>query len=296
MRRVVARITDALRPYYDDAELPYIIKALLVEQLQIPESIFLLKEEYNLSQRQQALLDEAIQRLQQSEPLQYLLKMIPYCGLQFYVDSRVLIPRPETAELIEWIANDYNRAIGAETLPKSQFALLDVGTGSGAIAVVLAKLFPEIMVYGCDISLDALEVAKRNATWNGAKVTLFSMDILQQSEYSDDRVYNVIVSNPPYITLSEQASMHKRVLDYEPHIALFVPDNNPLLFYTSIAQYGLRHLKQGGLLYFEINPLFAPDVVSMLQSRGYSDVQVREDMQGKRRMVKALWHGGEENR
>ena len=229
----------------------------------------------SLTLDQEALLEDALKRLENGEPLQYVIGSTPFCGLTFKVDSRVLIPRPETAELVDWVAKDAG----------SKGSLLDVGTGSGCIAVSLAHRLLGWKVQGWDISEGALEVARENSRLNGTEVEFRKVDILNASA---DSKFDVIVSNPPYVMESEKAQMEDTVLEYEPHLALFVQDTDPLLFYKAIAEFGHRTLNTGGKLYFEINPLLVEEMKAMLMGAGYRDVQVRNDIFGKPRMIKAI--------
>ena len=187
----------------------------------------------------------------------------------------VLIPRPETAELVDWVKADYLSASPA---------ILDVGTGSGCIAVSLAHALPAARLTAVDVSDVALAVAAQNAAANGVEVAFSKLDVLTQQP---DGVFDVVVSNPPYICNAERSAMHKNVLDFEPSLALFVPDDDPLLFYRRIAEVALAHLRVGGHLYYEINECFGADTVSLLQNMGFTEVCLRADFFGKDRMVRA---------
>ena len=275
MKRLLARIDDALGRRYDAQELETIKRALCTELLGVSALAFYTKETLASDTKRDALLESALERLSNGEPLQYVIGSTPFCGLTFRVDSRVLIPRPETAELVEWVAQD-----AAQT-----GSLLDVGTGSGCIAISLAHRLPGWKVQGWDVSDGALEVARENSRLNGTQVEFCKVDILTAD--SDCR-FDVIVSNPPYIMESEKAQMEDTVLEFEPHLALFVSDSDPLLFYKAIAAFGHRTLNTGGRLYFEINPLLVEEMKTMLMSAGYRDVEVRNDIFGKPRMIKTI--------
>lgn len=218
-------------------------------------------------------LNSVISKLQASYPVQYLVGHTEFCGLTLSVKPGVLIPRPETEELVLRIIEQ----------SKAGSELLDVGTGSGAIAIALAKGVVGSKVTAIDISDTALTIAAENARLNSVDITLLKRDAL--GDFSDIGTFDVVVSNPPYIPLSDSALMRANVLDYEPHIALFVPDDDALCFYRSIAQNALRMLKVGGRLYFEIYEQFGAEVVEMLESMGFSDVTLAKDMFGKSRMV-----------
>ena len=275
MKRLLSRIDDALGRRYDAQELETIKRALCTELLGVSALAFYTKEKLSLTQEQEALFEDALKRLEDGEPLQYVIGSTPFCGLTFKVDGRVLIPRPETAELVGWVAQDAD----------SKGALLDVGTGSGCIAISLAHRLPGWKVQGWDISEGALEVARENNRLNGTQVEFRKVDILTADP---DCRFDVIVSNPPYVMESEKAQMEDTVLEFEPHLALFVSDSDPLLFYKAIAAFGHRTLNTGGRLYFEINPLKVEEMKDMLMGAGYRDVKVRNDIFGKPRMIKAI--------
>lgn len=275
MKRLLARIDDALGRRYDAQELETIKRALCTELLGVSALAFYTKDTLAPDTKRDALLESALERLSNGEPLQYVIGSTPFCGLTFRVDSRVLIPRPETAELVEWVAQD-----AAQT-----GSLLDVGTGSGCIAVSLAHRLPGWMVQGWDISDGALELARENSRLNGTQVEFCKVDILTADP---DCRFDVIVSNPPYVMESEKSQMEDTVLEFEPHLALFVSDSDPLLFYKAIAAFGHRTLNTGGRLYFEINPLLVEEMKEMLMGAGYRDVEVRNDIFGKPRMIKAI--------
>ena len=275
MKRLLSRIDDALGRRYDAQELDTIKRALCTELLGVSALAFYTKETLPDNSERDSVLESALARLAKGEPFQYVIGSTPFSGLTFRVDGRVLIPRPETAELVEWVAQD-----AAKT-----GALLDVGTGSGCIAISLAHRLPGWKVQGWDISDGALEVARENSRLNGTQVEFRKMDILNAS---DDSRFDVIVSNPPYVLDSEKGQMEDTVLDYEPHLALFVSDSDPLLFYRAIAAFGHRTLNPGGRLYFEINPLKVEEMKDMLMGAGYRDVEVRNDIFGKPRMIKTI--------
>lgn len=272
MKEILQRIEGALGGRYAAAELESIKKALCLEYLGISAVSFYTKEKVSADTGK---LDKALARLAAGEPLQYVIGSTPFCGLTFKVDGRVLIPRPETAELVDWVAQDATQS----------GALLDVGTGSGCIAISLAHRLPGWKVQGWDVSDGALEVARENSRLNGTQVEFCKADILNAD--SDCR-FDVIVSNPPYVMESEKSQMEDTVLEFEPHLALFVSDSDPLLFYKAIAAFGHRTLNTGGRLYFEINPLLVEEMKDMLMGAGYRDVEVRNDIFGKPRMIKAI--------
>jgi release factor glutamine methyltransferase len=215
----------------------------------------------------------AVNRINQKEPIQYILGKAEFYGRQFLVDKSVLIPRPETELLVMSIINDN---VSAPTI-------LDIGTGTGCIAITLAAELPSSQVYAIDVSDDALTVAKRNGQILKSKVHFSNSDILKD-EIRDHR-FDIIVSNPPYITQTEKSSMKSNVLDFEPHLALFVSNEDPLIFYKAIAKKGRFLLKSGGKVYLEINERFGTSVSNLFKSEGYIDIQIIKDLDGKDRIV-----------
>lgn len=223
-----------------------------------------------------------IKELKKHRPIQYVTGLSWFYGLELKVKEGVLIPRPETEELVDWILETCNSA-------KS---ILDIGTGSGCIPLSLKSNLKSAEVYGYDISTDAIAIAKANGEALDLKVNWQVVDVLDNQSWPIDKM-EVIVSNPPYIPESDKEFMHENVLAYEPELALFVPNHNPLLFYQKIAQFGKQNLTDGGCLFFEIHEDYGNETVEMLKAEGYQDVELRKDLQGKDRMVKSkyLQHG-----
>ncbi len=219
---------------------------------------------------------ERVEReLSEARPIQYIIGMAEFCGLQFAVGEGVLVPRPETEELVRWVVDE---------CPTAR-RILDIGTGSGAIAVSLAKLLPQAEVAAMDISEVALDYASRNAAANGVKVRVVQGDALSDWASAFEEL-DVVVSNPPYVPASDRASMHRNVRDYEPELALFVPDDDLLRFYRSIADGAARALRTGGALYFEIYEGAAEQMIEMLTERGWTDIELRRDFNDKNRMIR----------
>lgn len=223
------------------------------------------------------------QRIAQGEPVQYVLGEADFCGMSMKVQPGVLIPRKETEELVAWVVEEGRGK-------KEALHVLDIGTGSGCIAVTLAKTLEGAEVEAWDVSDVALQTAKENAERNSVTVETKKVDVLMDNRLrtTDYGVFDVIVSNPPYICEEEKAEMERNVLEHEPSLALFVPDNDPLLFYRRIGELGLSILRGEGLLFFEINRRFGKEVVKMLQDMGYQDVELRQDQFDNDRMVKAI--------
>ncbi len=218
-------------------------------------------------------------RLLRHEPVQYVLGEAWFCGLKFYVDEHVLIPRPETEELVEWIISNCR-------FPVDTLSILDIGTGSGCIPVSLKRRIRKATVSALDISEEALVVARKNALKLGAEVGFIQVDILNPQNWPSIPASDIIVSNPPYIPENNKASMNPNVLEYEPHTALFVPDNDALLFYKAIAELGKTKLNKEGLLFFEIHEDLGKAVTDLLETEGYT-AEIKKDIQGKDRMVMA---------
>ena len=276
MKTIANIIREELSNHYPTGEVTALTRIIATEILGISQTAYLLKDDVTLNAEQEALLDNTIERLKKHEPIQYILGYSDFCGLRFKVTPTTLIPRPETSELVEWIAADYSgKAVN----------ILDIGTGSGCIAVSLAHKLPMSNVTAWDISHDALAVAAENSRNNGTEVTFEQVDILSYEPQSVQ--FDIIVSNPPYIKENEKSAMHSNVLDWEPHTALFVPDSDPLLFYRTIADKGLLLLKPGGTLYFEINRAHGAETAEMFANYGYTDIELRKDIAGNDRMIKA---------
>ncbi|MEA4916728.1 peptide chain release factor N(5)-glutamine methyltransferase [Proteiniphilum sp.] len=231
----------------------------------------------HLSGPQRRKTEDIVRRLKTGEPIQYILGKTEFYGLPFIVTPDVLIPRPETEELVEWALSGSR---------KTNCSVLDIGTGSGCIAVTLAKKMNKADVYAWDISEGALEVASENARLNGVSVHFLVHDIFQPVE--DNPVFDVIVSNPPYVTESEKVDMEVNVLDFEPHVALFVADDNALLFYERIADIALVMLNDRGELYFEINREKGSEICNMLRDKGFESVELKKDISGNERIVRAV--------
>ena len=277
MHPVFHEIRDALRGYYSDSEALALAKMLLVEVFGFSTLELYGGKDKEFSEKHRSVLAEMIRRLQKNEPIQYIIGIESFCGLTFEVDPNVLIPRPETQELVSWIVEECQK--------EEAIRILDIGTGSGCIPVSLAKQLPRAEVESWDISEGALEVASRNCERNEVKVLLRRKDVLNATP--EGVFYDVIVSNPPYIADREKVDMEANVLDWEPSLALFVPDDDPLLFYRKIAQLGCEMLKEGGSLYFEINRVYGQETSLMLSELGYNQIELKKDSWGNDRMIKA---------
>ena len=276
MKTIANIIREELNNHYPTGEVTALTRIIATELLGVSQMAFYLKDNITLTAEQKTLLDNTIERLKKQEPIQYIQGYSDFCGLRFKVTPATLIPRPETSELVEWIASEYSSKI---------VNILDIGTGSGCIAISLAHKLPKSNVTAWDISTTALAVAAENSRNNSTEVTFERVDILSYEPKSAQ--FDIIVSNPPYIKENEKAAMHSNVLDWEPHTALFVPDSDPLLFYRTIAEIGVQMLAPTGTLYFEINRAHGAETMKMLADYGYSDIELRKDFADNDRMIKA---------
>lgn len=261
-----------LSPFYEQKELDALFYWCIEHIFQMSRSQWMLSSELVPSKESLNRFYSIVNRLKKQEPIQYILGECEFYGLSFRVNPHCLIPRPETEELVRWV------------LDHPFDSALDIGTGSGCIAIALAK-HSNATISALDISQEAIDLAKRNAQTNEVNVSFFQHDIFETLHSSPS--YELIVSNPPYVLHSEKERMKANVLNYEPHLALFVKDSNPLVFYQRIIEFSNHHLSSKGLLFFEINEQKAPDLVNLLEKEGFSSVLIKKDMQGKNRMVKA---------
>ena len=277
MKRLIKQLRDELGALYSQGECDALIRIIALDLLKIGNTTFFLRDEITLDETQQKMLHNAIERLKRAEPIQYIIGETEFCDLTFKVNPSVLIPRPETGELVRWIVEENKN---------KENTILDIGTGSGCIAISLAKMIPSAAVTAWDISHDAIITAESNNKFNGTKVTFIEQDIFAPSNNNEQ--YDIIVSNPPYIKEAEKENMESNVLNWEPHIALFVPNNDPLLFYRQIALKGTQLLKNGGRLYFEINREHGEETCNMLTQYGYTAIELRKDFADNYRMIRAI--------
>lgn len=278
---------------YDEAESANIASWVLEHLTGAARIDRLTRRDEPLRVEQLHQLTEVHHRLLQHEPVQYVLGESFFYGLKLFVDNNVLIPRPETEELVDWVVKDV-KAAGKDVFERRPFEadattvlkVLDVGTGSGCIALALKKAMPKAEVWGCDVSEGALNVARRNGSELDIRVDFQGLNFLDPTQQKSLPTVDIVVSNPPYIPLNNKEAMRPNVLAHEPHTALFVPDNDALVFYGALAIFGHHRLYEGGSIYCEIHEDLGPAVVALFEREGYSAV-LRKDMQGKDRMVKA---------
>lgn len=283
MHYSIRHILHELDGLYAKAEISILTKLILEEVCGPSFTAITADKNKHLSVSQLSKVEDIVHRLKNGEPIQYILGKTEFYGMPFVVTPDVLIPRPETEELVEWILS---------VNPQAGRLVLDIGTGSGCIAVTLAKKMNGAEVYAWDISEGALRVASGNARLNSVCVRFSVQDIFQLVD--SNLPFDVVVSNPPYVTESEKVTMESNVLDFEPHEALFVTDDNALLFYKQIADVALELLRDNGELYFEINREKGLEVCDMLRNKGFACVELRKDISGNDRMVRAVkpaYHG-----
>lgn len=264
---------------FSESELKLMWTEIICKRFNWSRADLLMNADFRLSESDLLFIRSFVKRLQKNEPFQYILGETEFYGLIIKCDKRALIPRPETEELVDWISENSN-------IEKA----VDICSGSGCIALALKMIYKSATILGVDISEDANDLARQNAQLNMLDVTFETADALEiQADFwntlSD---LDLIVSNPPYIPENEKAEMAANVLDFEPHLALFVENNSPIIFYERIADLAQQKLKSGGLLYFELHHLYSTKVIAYLEKIGFQKIEVRKDLQGKNRMLKAV--------
>ncbi|HVG42624.1 MAG TPA: peptide chain release factor N(5)-glutamine methyltransferase [Chitinophagaceae bacterium] len=286
-----------LQTIYDEGEAASITALVLEHITEQPRMERMSKNEYKLSEDKEQNLKEITSRLLKHEPVQYILGEAYFAGLKLFVDRDVLIPRPETEELIHWIIEDVKKGSKnvfiqnkGEADATDYLKILDVGTGSGCIALSLKNSLPKAEVWGCDTSDAALNIARRNGSALDIRVDFVGLDFLDPLQRKQLPTVDIIVSNPPYIPKKESTTLLQNVVAYEPHLALFVPDNDALVFYKALAQFGRDRMYKNGTIYCEINEALGKEVIALFNTYGYNSVEIRKDMQGKNRMIKATYN------
>lgn len=281
---------EELSSVYDEKEIESFFY-LVVQKLHNKKRIDLaLNPQIEMNLSQQVQWQGVLMALKKQKPIQYILGETEFCGLPFLVNSAVLIPRPETEELVDMIITQNSKS----QILNSKLNILDIGTGSGCIAIALKTSLPNAEVFAIDVSKKALETAKKNAEINQVEInfiqanilTIYDLDQLSTSNFQFPTQFDIIVSNPPYVRHLEKAEIHANVLDHEPHVALFVEDNDALLFYRKIAELALKNLKLNGQLYFEINQYLGKETVELLEKYGFKHVELYKDIYGNDRMIK----------
>ncbi|WP_342333283.1 peptide chain release factor N(5)-glutamine methyltransferase [Pedobacter sp. FW305-3-2-15-E-R2A2] len=272
LSQLLYHFKEELKDVYEEEEVKSIFSISVEHLLQLRRSQLMLNWEKEPEQETLHSFLRILNGLKAQKPIQYLLGEAFFYGAVFKVNEAVLIPRPETEELVDWILEEKAQAP----------AVIDFGTGTGCIAISLKKHLKDASVTAVDISEEALRIASENALINQTEVSFIQADILT---FQSESKFDIIVSNPPYITEKERAEMHQNVLAHEPHLALFVTDERPLLFYEAVADFALRNLKENGALFFEINEYLSKETIQMLKDKSFVFIELRKDMQGKDRMI-----------
>jgi release factor glutamine methyltransferase len=286
-------IRNSLESIYPTNEAVIMADMLLEHFTSFSKGDRLMNKEADLTQQQEVAIHKGVERLLKHEPIQYIMNKCWFYGMELFVDPSVLIPRPETEELVAWIINDV-RSAGYNVFSRGTadadetdlLKILDVGTGSGCIALALKKAMPQAEVWGCDLSEEALNVARRNGSALDIRVDFQGLNFLDQLQQKQLPTVNILVSNPPYIPIRDKDLMNKNVVEHEPHTALFVPDEDPLIFYRALAKFASHRLHENGSIYMEIHEDLGNDVVRLFSDEGYNKIELRKDMQQKNRMVK----------
>jgi release factor glutamine methyltransferase len=281
---------ETLKTIYPITEIDSFFFLLLEEYLGFRRVDIVLKSDFKINQQTLNLLQSATKQLEQEVPLQYIIGKTEFYGLPFVVNKHVLIPRPETEELVAWVVSESSRfktfnTSTKQTTETKQLKILDIGTGSGCIPVSLKKQLPFAEISAIDISNDALTVAKKNAVLNNVDIHFILQDILKTVAL--DQHYDIIISNPPYVRELEKKELKNNVLKNEPHVALFVENDNPLIFYAKIAELAKKYLNKNGLLFFEINQYLGTETIDLVNKKGLKNIQLKKDMFGNDRIVVA---------
>lgn len=279
MQEATYFVLNKLRSIYPEGEASQITDWVMEHITGSAKAERMVYKNAAITAKEELQAQEYMNRLLNHEPVQYVLNEAWFCGLRFYVDQNVLIPRPETEELVEWIISNCK-------FPVDELKILDIGTGSGCIAAALKRRVRKAEVWACDLSSGALTVAKKNAVALGVDINFLQLDFLNKTYWEQLLSFDIIVSNPPYVPAADKNAMHKNVLDHEPHMALFVPDNDPLIFYKAIAEFGKSHLNHPGNIFCEIHENLGQAVTDLFNSQGYN-TELKKDMQQKDRMIKS---------
>ena len=272
---------ETLNKLYPKSEVDTFLFLLLEEYLNFKSIDLVLKSDFDINQEKLMLLKTSTKLLEQEVPIQYIIGKTEFCGLPFVLNEHVLIPRPETEELVATILSKIE--ITNTTKKENELKILDIGTGSGCIPISLKKHLPFAKISAIDVSNKALSVAKKNTLLNKVDINLIQQDILKTTKLN--HLYDVIVSNPPYVRELEKKEIKNNVLKNEPHLALFVKDDNPLIFYDRIAELAKKYLENNGLLFFEINQYLGEETIKLLELKGFSSIELKKDLFGRDRII-----------
>jgi release factor glutamine methyltransferase len=276
---------EALSAIYPKTEIDSIFFILMEEKLKLQRIDTVLKPDYLITEKNLIDLKNIVKRLQKEEPIQYIIGTTEFYGLTFLVDKNTLIPRPETEELVTWVLDEIKVLTNNKI---TELSILDIGTGTGCIPISLAKNLTLLNISAIDISPEALLIAKQNAILNKVTIAFIELDILGAK--SLPQKYDVIISNPPYVRELEKEEIKNNVLENEPHLSLFVADENPLIFYEKIADFAKHQLSKDGLLFFEINQYLGKETSELLHKKGFKNIELRKDLFGNDRMIKSVLH------
>jgi len=276
---------EALSAIYPKTEIDSFFFILMEEKLKLQRIDTVLKPDFLITEKNLIDLKNIVKRLQKEEPIQYILGSTEFYGLQFLVNENTLIPRTETEELIAWVIDEIKVLANNKI---TELSILDIGTGTGCIPISLAKNLTSLNISAIDISTEALLIAKQNAILNKVTIEFIELDILNAESLPQE--YDIIISNPPYVRELEKEEIKNNVLENEPHLALFVADENPLIFYNKIADLAKQQLSENGMLFFEINQYLGKETVSMLVKKGFKNIQLKKDLFGNDRMIKCVLH------
>lgn len=277
-KEIKSSFRTVLSPFFDEQEVDSFFYLVLEKLHQLKRIDLALQPDLKVSAVELERWNLVLAQLKTQQPIQYILGQTFFCDLLFKVNEHTLIPRPETEELVYWILDEINNQ------NKFNSIIVDIGTGTGCIPISLKKNLPESNVFAIDISKEALKIAQENAKMNEVEVHFMQKNILETSDLQHQ--FDIIISNPPYVRQLEKEEMNTNVLAFEPHLALFVSDEDPLIFYRKIAELAIKHLKPGGMLFFEINQYLGKETVELLLNLGFKSIELRKDMYGNDRMVK----------
>ena len=276
---------EALSAIYPKTEIDSFFFILMEEKLKLQRIDTVLNSDLLITNKNLIDLKNIVKRLQKEEPIQYIIGNTEFYGLPFLVDKNTLIPRTETEELVAWVLDEIKVLTNNKI---TELSILDIGTGTGCIPISLAKNLTSLNISAIDISPEALIIAKQNAILNKVTIEFIELDILNAESLPQE--YDVIISNPPYVRELEKEEIKNNVLENEPHLALFVADENPLIFYNKIADLAKQQLSKNGMLFFEINQYLGKETVNMLVKKGFKNIQLKKDLFGNDRMIKCVLH------